>query len=340
MTKTVDIAFAGAGTIAVAHGMAVEALPDARIVAVASRSPERANELAKRVGAKVCTYDDLPAGAALVVVATPPAQHASQTLHALERGAAVLVEKPLCTTMAEADAMVDADPDGTRITYAENLLFAPIVGEAMRSVPLLGPLQHLEARSLQTRPTWGAFLTEDWGGGVLFDLGVHPLALVLRAVGMQEHPVAVRASLEGADDVPVDLWAEVHLEFDSGLTARVEASWRDAEPMWDLQAASADGVVRLELLPNLELECNGEPVPHPQPPAATEVPQIQQYGYTDQLAAALLPGPSSVSDVRLGHAVMDIVCAAYSSAGRGGERVPLPFDGARDRTPLQLWRGG
>jgi len=35
----------------------------------------------------------------------------------------------------------------------------------------------------------------------------------------------------------------------------------------------------------------------------------------------------------------EVACAAYRSAGRAGEAEPLPFRGARDRTPLELWRG-
>ena len=36
---------------------------------------------------------------------------------------------------------------------------------------------------------------------------------------------------------------------------------------------------------------------------------------------------------------LDIVCAAYASAGAGGDFVRVPFEGSRDHTPLQLWRG-
>jgi hypothetical protein len=41
----------------------------------------------------------------------------------------------------------------------------------------------------------------------------------------------------------------------------------------------------------------------------------------------------------LGRDILEIVCAAYTSAGRGGAWIELPFDGPRDRTPIALWRG-
>ena len=90
----------------------------------------------------------------------------------------------------------------------------------------------------------------------------------------------------------------------------------------------------------LLLERDGEPIALE--PAATEVPQLEQYGYTGQLEAFLVAfegGSAPLMDARFGRAVLDIVCAAYTSAREGGSEVALPFMGPRDRTPLELWRG-
>lgn len=337
----VTVSFAGAGWIAAVHGYAVEQVPGLAIAAVASRDPARADEAAARMGARACTYDELPAGADGVVICTPPAQHAEQALQAVRAGAGVLVEKPLCATLAEADALVAAAEAGGRIAYAENLVHAPIVRLALEHAAQLGAIDVLDVRALQSRPTWGDFLSEGWGGGVLFDLGVHPLAVAL-LLAAPATPVEVRATLEGADDHPVDEHAEVHLAFDSGLMARIVTSWRGADtPVWDAQASSPEGVVRLELLPDLLLERNGVEVPLPGVPAGV-APQLEQLGYLPQMESFALdlahdrqPGVGAA----FGRSVLDVVCGAYASAGRGGAWIELPFDGPRDRTPLQLWRG-
>ncbi len=340
------------------HAMAAEELGDAQVVSVASRTPERATRIATRIGAAVHTYEELPGGADLVIVATPPSMHAKHALWMLERGAYVIVEKPLCRTLAEADALVSADPNGTRILYGENLAFAPAVRDAITLVRSMGetgrPLVHLQARALQQRPSWGDFLTAEWGGGVLFDLGVHPLALVLLAA-RPARAIAVRAHLQGAADVPVDVAAQVQVELDSGLTALVEASWCEAQPTWDLEAASDGGTVRLELMPHLLLERNGEGVETAVPPETRSggqprsrtragsrdgPPQVRAYGYTGQLQAAITSTRSARPmpvGVDLGREILDVVCAAYASASTGGDTVSLPFAGPRDRTPLQLW---
>lgn len=340
MGRPIDLAFAGAGWIAAVHGYAVEHLPDLSIAKVASREATRATEAARRLGATPCTYAELPAGADAVVVCTPPAQHAEHVLSSVAGGAAVLVEKPLCTTLADADRLVQAAEGGARIAYAENLLHAPAVRLAIDHAAQIGPIDVLEVRALQSRPTWGDFLTTGWGGGVLFDLGVHPLAVALLLVG-PARPVAVRGVLEGAADHPVDEHAEVELRFDSGLEARMVTSWRETgTPTWDAQAASPHGVVRLELLPEVRVERDGDDVALPAPPGGV-VPQLHELGYLGQLStfaedvrADRAPGLGAA----FGRDVLDAVCGAYQSAGRDSGWVALPFEGPRHRTPLELWR--
>jgi myo-inositol 2-dehydrogenase/D-chiro-inositol 1-dehydrogenase len=336
----IELAFAGAGWIAAVHGYAVDHVPGLRISRVASRDPERAAAAAARVGAEPCTYDDLPAGAAGVVVCTPPEQHLEHAQHAIAGGAAVLVEKPLCTTLQGADALVAAAEGGARIAYAENLAHAPIVRLALAHAAQLHGVDLIEVRAVQSRPTWGDFLTEAWGGGVLFDLGVHPLAVAL-LLAAPATPVEVRATLEGAVDHPVDEHAEVQLHFDTGLLARVTTSWRGGEAAtWDAQVSAPDGVVRLELLPHVLLERNGAEVRLPGLPDG--VPrQLEELGYLAQIESFALDIQQARTPelgAAFGRRILDVVCAAYASAGEGGEWVGLPFAGPRDRTPLQLWR--
>src|SRR3546814_8137910 len=121
----VTVAFAGAGWMASVHGYAIDHVPGLAITKVASRDPDRAAAAAARVHADAVTYDELPAGADGVIVCTPPAQHATQALAAVRAGAGVLIEKPLCTTLAEADALVERSEEHTseiqslmRISYA------------------------------------------------------------------------------------------------------------------------------------------------------------------------------------------------------------------------------
>ena len=315
------------------------------LTAVASRSADRSTKLAEAFGSTAVDYADLPGGADIVVVATPPQCHAADAIRLLDAGAAVLLEKPLCRTLEEADQLVAAAArHGGRLLYAENLAYAPIVQRMIALAPRVGALTHLEVRTLQGLPTWGSFTSEEWGGGALFDLGVHPLSialLVANAAG-EGAPVAVSARLRGGEGHDSDEHADVWLRYRSGFVAHVESSWQAGpEPLWDAQVAGASGVVRADLLPVQSLELNGDEVALPT--ATSQIPMLDQLGYTAQLRAFaddLATGREPTMSATFGRHVLQVVAAAYWSAGRRGDEVALPFAGPRDLTPLQLWRRG
>ncbi|HEX2562872.1 MAG TPA: Gfo/Idh/MocA family oxidoreductase [Acidimicrobiales bacterium] len=335
----VALAFAGAGFVTGIYGLAVEAQPDLRVVHVASRSTRSARRRAAQTGGVACGYADLPGGADVVVVATPPALHRREAERAVAGGAVALVQTPLAATLDDADRLVAAAAQGGRVGYAENLVHSPTVVEAVAACRRLGSLTHLELRFAQGRPDWGDHLEPSWGGGALFDLGVHAIALALLAAA-PARVVAAEAQLHAGAGLELDDDATLTLVFDSGLRAEVRATWRAPAPTWEAQAAGPDGAVRLELVPHASVEINGVPVALTSPPPGLASPQLHHLGYVAQLEALSAdieaerpptPGP------QLGRHLLDIMCAAYVSA-RTGREEPVPFTGPRDRTPLQLWR--
>ncbi|HEY4332759.1 MAG TPA: Gfo/Idh/MocA family oxidoreductase, partial [Ilumatobacteraceae bacterium] len=133
------VALWGAGMISGAHAVAAGAL-QLPITAVASRSVERATEQAERLHTVAARYEDLPGDADIVIVATPPQLHAEHALHLLAVGAAVVLEKPLCTTLTDADRLVAAAAaHGERLLYAENLAYAPVMTTLIRMAAAMGP---------------------------------------------------------------------------------------------------------------------------------------------------------------------------------------------------------
>ena len=252
-----SLALCGAGMIAGAHAAAARHL-GVPVVAVASRSAERASAVAEQFAATAVPYEALPAGASLVAVATPPQCHTADALRMLEAGASVLLEKPLCRTLDEADALVEAaQRHPGKLLYAENLAYAPAVQRMVALAPRVGTPTHLEVRTIQSLPTWGEFTSDAWGGGALFDLGVHPVAIALllaNSAGLGR-AVSVRAELRGGVGHGSDEHAEVAIGFASGFEARVVSSWQGTgEPVWDAQLAGSTGVLRCDLMPVPTLE--------------------------------------------------------------------------------------
>ena len=343
-----SIAIAGAGYIAVVHALAADSA-GAKVTAVASASGKSARHLAGELDAKKVSPEALPAGAEFLIVATPPAQHAELAVQGLQAGASVLVEKPLATTLAEADRIVSAavsaaaavagqsaKPGGV-LRCAENLLHSPVWAQAVTLRAGLGPLTHLSLRTLQSPPDWGHFAQPLSAGGVLFDLGPHALAL---ALGLADEPVlAVSASLSSTRQDGADDSAAVVLRFESGLRASIEISWVSEITVWEAQASSDSGVLRIELIPEVLLEHNGDSVAialrHPQADAT-----LEQFGYVDQLLDLISRDPNRPGQTaEQARSILEIICAAYQSAAHEGTEVQLPFDGDRSLTPMRLWKG-
>ena len=155
-------------------------------------------------------------------------------------------------------------------------------------------------------------------------------------------PTEVTAVLRGGAGHGSDEHAEVTLHYPGGHRATVVASWQAGpEPTWDIQVAGQDGVLRAELLPVQRLEYNGDEVALPT--SNCPVPVLEDLGYLPQLTAFvddIAAGRAPVMDARFGRDVLQVVMAAYTSAGRGGAQESLPFAGSRHHTPLELWRDG
>lgn len=338
-SRPTTVSLAGAGYIAVVHALAAQAAGLA-VRSVASGNGSSARHLAGELDARKVAPDALPDGADVLIVATPPALHVQFALQGLAAGASVLVEKPLATTLADADrvvAAVAALDDAARLRCGENLLHAPVWRRAVELRAGLGTLSHLSLRTLQSPPDWGHFQRPLTDGGVLFDLGPHALAL---AIGLADEPVAaVSAALRSSRDDGADDHASVRLRFESGLVATIEVSWVSEDTVWEAQAASDLGVVRMELLPEVLLERDGEPVEVALRHAGVE-PLLERFGYVDQLLDLVGTDPDrpgqTAEDAR---AVLEVICAAYASAGAGGAEIAVPFTGDRRRTPMELWRG-
>jgi len=308
---------------------------------VASRSPERAGRLADAVGARPATFEHLAAARQgdLAIVATPPATHADDAIALLEAGYHVVVEAPLACTLGEADRLVAAEERvGRPILYSEHLVAAPVIDALLDEVPSIGHLTHLSARALQAPPSWRGTAVADWGGGALFDLGVHPVGMVLRvAAEAAAGPPAMLTSV--ITDAGTDHeHGTIRLHFATGLEATIVVGWQPGRsPDWDLQASSAAAVLRAELYPRPTLERNGDPVVAA--PPGEQVSLVRDYGYAAQLTrfwATVRTGRPVPTTSRLGRQVLDVIAAAHWSAGHDAIEVPLPFAGPRDLTPAAL----
>lgn len=344
VSRRPDVVVVGAGMVAGVHAAACQAL-GWKVRAVVSRSPERAAELASKVGARPVTaaqVTDRPLGE-LAIVATPPTRHVDDAVALLDAGYQVVVEAPIACTLADADQLIAAEQRvGRSVLYSEHLVSSPVVDTLLSRVDGIGAVTHLSARAVQGPPSWRDTRSDDWGGGALFDLGVHPIGLTIRTAAEAGigAPVSVSAVINDAGTDHER--ATVKLRFEAGTLATINVGWQPgAAPDWDLQVSSARAVLRAELYPAPTLEANGAPVPLP---GASGTPSlVEDYGYAPQLRrfwTNIRTGRPVPATSRLGRQVLDVVCAAHASAGSGAVEVELPFGGRRDLTPHELVTSG
>src|SRR5574338_98449 len=93
-----------------ARAVADNAGQGARLVAVGHYDPQRYAEIERRFGAPCLSEEELLSrpDVDVVCICTPSGQHAAQAIRAAQAGKHVLVEKPMATTLEDADAMITA----------------------------------------------------------------------------------------------------------------------------------------------------------------------------------------------------------------------------------------
>ena len=176
----------------------------------------------------VLTRDDVDA----VDICAPNALHAELAVAAFEAGKHVLVEKPVATTVADADAMIAAaERAGVVLMAAHNLRFAPPYAAAAAAVAdgRIGEVTGVRVAMGHGGPE-GWTRDAAWfrdpalsGGGALLDLGIH-VADLLRAVTGDE-VAEVSAFLRRPSPGAVEESATVALSLRGGGVGHLAASW-------------------------------------------------------------------------------------------------------------------
>lgn len=313
---------------------------------IGSRTADRATSLATNVGARSAfTFaSPLTAVSDLAIIATPPTHHAA-AFETITSSAGTVVVAPLASTLAEADRMVAADGPH-RGVLGWPLITAPTTQELMRRAGSIGAPTNLSMSSSRPLPQWGEYLTGAWGGGATQFVAHDHIALTLllaRFIGLGE-PTTVTATME-LNAHGVDIGAAISLTFPDGQIATIHAGWNDEPiPRSDIQLAGTDGVLRIDASPVPVLEHNGETVhttgrslPDEQFRPLHEAGLIDLLKTIEAELSSNRPLPHAFT-FDFGRQVGDVVAAAYRSAGTDGTPVPLPFEGARNMSPLEIYR--
>ena len=214
MADRLRVAVIGVGHLGRHHARILAAMDDVDLVAVVDIVAERAAEIAASAGTRALgdsreLLDQVDA----VTVAVPTELHHEISMPFLERGVAVLIEKPLARSLEEADDLVAvARRTGAILATGQTERFNPAVAAVM---PLVTSPRFIEVHRL------GVFPDRSLDIDVVFDLMIHDLDIILALV--KSDVVSIEAV-----GVPVltpryDI-ANARLRFATGCIANVTAS--------------------------------------------------------------------------------------------------------------------
>jgi scyllo-inositol 2-dehydrogenase (NADP+) len=197
------------------HAPLIEATPGMAVSFIVTGNPERAADAHERYpGARVvASADDLWADAGaidLVVVTSPNRHHAPQALAAIERGIAVVVDKPFAVDSDEAASVVAAaEAAGVPLSVYQNRRWDGdfLTLEQLLADGALGEVTRFESRIDRWRPEpkggWRESGDAADAPGLLFDLGAHTIDQAYTLFGPVTHVYAevdVRRDGVTADD--------------------------------------------------------------------------------------------------------------------------------------------
>lgn len=233
------VGFLGVGWIG-RHRM--EAMADTgaiKVAAIADPSSEMrqaALALAPRAAPVDCLDELLAQDLDGLVIASPSALHAEQSIRALGAGVAVFCQKPLGRTAAEVAEVVAAADRANRLLGVDLSYRFTSGMQAIRDLIRSGELGRLFAADLTFHNAYGP--DKPWfydpklsGGGCVMDLGVHLVDLALWALdwpeveGVEAHLLAGGAPLRDSASQCED-YAVATITLAGGTVLRLACSWR------------------------------------------------------------------------------------------------------------------
>jgi predicted dehydrogenase len=238
MNDQIRVAIIGCGYWGVNYVRVFSELPQAHVIAACDVRTERLKDINHRFpGVNVSTSeeevlrrDDVEA----VVIATPATTHFEIARAALSAGKHVLLEKPITTTVKQADVLISmAEEHNLTLMVGHTFLFNPGIRKVKEYIKRgeAGHLYYLYARRTNMGP-----IREDVSA--VWDLAPHDISIFNYLLDSQPGWVsAVGANVLGNDHQDV---AFITLSYPSEILANIHVSWADAYKVREVVAVGSE----------------------------------------------------------------------------------------------------
>lgn len=169
-----------------------------------------------------------------VIISTPTHFHKDLVITALENGKHVIVEKPMASSLAECEQMVEtADRCGKILTVGFNHRYFEAIKEVKAAIQsgAIGPLRYVKGYAGHTglsefKSAW-MYDKDKMGGGTLMDNGIHTLDLVCYLMNDTISEVSGMISTRTWQLDRTEDNAFVHLRSQSGIMGSLHSSWTE-----------------------------------------------------------------------------------------------------------------
>ena len=358
MNNKIGVGIVGSQFISTIHAEALKSVTDAEIAAVASPTEGHAKDFAAKYNIphhftdvnKMLEMDEVD----MIVLGAPNIFHCEITVAAAKAGKHVVVEKPLCMNLSEADQMIEAcENANVKLMYAEELCFTPkyvrlkdLLDEGALGDPVL--LKQSEKHDGPHAPHfWDVNRS---GGGVTMDMGCHGIEFFRWMIGRPKikSVYAQMGTHVHQDKTKGDDNSIIILEFENGVIAVAEESWTKLGGMDDkAEVHGTKGQAYADLLQGSSiLTYSNEGIGYAVEKAGhtvgwsfTMYEEIWNYGFPQEMAHfvdCVKNDKQPAVTGEDGRAVLEAVFAAYESAGTG-RKVILPFKTTAAK-PYDLWK--
>ncbi len=214
MMKPVKVAVVGVGYLGQFHAEKYAALPGAELVAVVDTDGVRADEVAGKVGTRALTdYRALPDDVEAVSIVVPTQYHHATARYFLARGVHVLLEKPITTTLEEADDLIRTAAEHKAVLQVGHLeRFNPVIEGLESYLTQPGFIESVRIAPFKPRGT---------DVNVVLDLMIHDIDIIQYLV---KSPVKEINSIGAPVFTDEEDIANARITFENGCVANVTAS--------------------------------------------------------------------------------------------------------------------
>ena len=212
--KGIKCGVIGVGYLGQHHARIYSELDGCEIVGVHDTDEVRCRQIAERFGcAPYSSAEELSSACDAVSVVVPTDRHRDAALTALRQGCHLLIEKPICSSLEEAEEIVAAARDAGCVVQ---------VGHVEHFNPVMGFLEDVVKNPLYiTADRIAPYNRRGTEVGVVLDLMIHDIGIVMELV---------KSAVERVDSVGVTVVsktediANARIQFENGCVANINAS--------------------------------------------------------------------------------------------------------------------